>query len=54
MKKKSKKLTLNRETLTQLDQDNLQQAAGAATARTCYSGYRTCATCELTCGTNEC
>lgn len=54
MRKKSKKLTLNRETLTQLERPDLEQVAGGATLRTCYSGYRTCGTCELTCGTNEC
>jgi hypothetical protein len=55
MKKKTKKLMLNRETLTQLEQPDLQQVAGAITARPpCYSGYQTCGTCNLTCNTVEC
>lgn len=54
--KKTKKLQLNRETLTQLDNSELHQVAGGATVGPgCWSGgRRTCATCELTCTTNEC
>lgn len=56
MKKKLKKLVLNRETLAELDRPELQAAAGGATgARACpYSGYRTCTTCQATCTTNYC
>lgn len=55
MKKKlTKKLSLHRETLTQLEQPELQLAAGGATLRCEYSGYQTCATCGQTCGTNLC
>lgn len=67
MKRKTKKLTLNRETLEQLEKE-LQVAAGGATAvadcgtRSCrppysgceWSGYRTCNTCQGTCTTNYC
>jgi hypothetical protein len=51
MKKTVKKLALNRETLTNLE-ENLAQVAGGATLHCEYSGYRTCATCAATCGTN--
>lgn len=55
MKKKlTKKLSLHRETLAQLEQPDLQLAAGGATAWCQYSGYRTCGTCEATCTTNYC
>ncbi len=66
MKSKTKKLTLHRETLTELDRTQLDPAAGGATGRytcisfTCYpgicdySGRRTCFTCEMTCTTNYC
>jgi hypothetical protein len=54
MKKTAKKLSLHRETLAQLGQDDLQQAAGGVTVRCEYSGYQTCATCQLTCTTNKC
>ncbi len=57
--KKPKKLQLNRETLTQLDQLDLQRVAGGATATcpdVCYfsNGRNTCTTCNLTCTTNLC
>jgi len=53
MKKTVKKLVLNRETLTNLE-ENLGEVAGGATLRCQYSGYQTCATCMATCGTNLC
>ncbi|HVG10507.1 MAG TPA: class I lanthipeptide [Thermoanaerobaculia bacterium] len=52
-KKEKKKLTLNRETLVSLE-ENLKQVAGGVTLRCEYSGYKTCATCGQTCGTNLC
>ncbi len=54
MKKKIKKLTLNRETLVQLDQGDLQGVAGGYTPRCQYSGQQTCNTCEGVCTTNYC
>ena len=58
MKKKMKKLVLNRETVADLDQTIEQKlgqvAGGAYTARCQYSGYATCLTCEATCTTNYC
>jgi hypothetical protein len=54
MKKQMKKLSLNRETLTGLDED-LGQVAGGVTLKACtFSGYNTCQTCGATCGTNLC
>ena len=54
MKKKVKKLLLNRETLASLE-TNLEQVVGGITLRCQYSGYRTCGTCDnATCGTNLC
>jgi hypothetical protein len=67
MKKKTKKLALNRDTLLSLDQ-NLWQVAGGTTqvdvcgTRSCappyshceYSGQRTCNTCAGSCTTNLC
>jgi len=58
MKKKSKKLVLNRETLVYLER-NLEEVAGGVTKNpslcgTGFSGYDTCATCGNTCGTNLC
>ena len=57
MKKKApKKLTLHRETLTQLDLEN-ENVAGGVTA-TCggcqFSGRQTCGTCVVTCTSNFC
>ena len=68
MKKKVKKLVLNRETLASLDPPDLQRAAGGTgyTHYTCPSftcqpyncqfsdGRDTCYTCENTCTTNYC
>ena len=60
MKKRVKKLTLNRETLLSLDGFHLQQAEGGATGvlcttyTNCCSGYNTCATCRVTCTTKYC
>lgn len=57
MKKMLKKrLTLNRETLAHLEEQNLEQIAGGGSgpADCTFSGYRTCATCKNTCGTNYC
>jgi hypothetical protein len=58
MKKKVMKLQLNRETLHQLDERGLRQAAGAATFRGCETNLSncfcvtdtpTCATCGSIC-----
>lgn len=59
MKKKLKKLTINRETLLSLDRLHLvERVAGAAsvdcTYTNCCSGLRTCATCGGQCGTRLC
>lgn len=56
MKKKDiKKLSLHRETLTQLENTDLQAVAGGYTARCQYSnGQATCTTCEGVCTTNYC
>ena len=65
MKKKLKKLQLNRETLTQLEPSHGQIAGGTSYAPcgsascpdicTFSGGYRTCNTCNnQTCGTNFC
>jgi natural product precursor len=54
VKKKIKKLTLNRETLLELDRPELRQAVGGYTLHCQYSGYNTCNTCEATCTTNFC
>lgn len=55
MKKKlTKKLSLHRETLVQLESDLQLAAGGAYTARCTYSGYGTCGTCESVCTTNYC
>jgi hypothetical protein len=53
---KRKKLTLNRETLTELDRLDLRRADGGVTGpRACpFSGYNTCGTCQATCTTNFC
>jgi hypothetical protein len=53
-KRNQKKLALHRETLAQLEQPDLQQVAGALTRVGCFSGYQTCASCEVTCTTNRC
>lgn len=55
-KTKLKKLTLNRETLIELDRLDLRQAGGGPTGpRVCqFSGYNTCNTCQATCTTNLC
>lgn len=56
MKKGIKKLTLNRETLRELDRLHLEEAAGGTgdTATFCCSGRPTCASCVLTCGSRLC
>jgi hypothetical protein len=57
MKKKTiKKLEINRETLAKLDELELHPVAGGtSTPEHCtFSGYRTCNTCGMTCGTNYC
>ena len=57
MKKRAKKLTLSRETVSTLE---LPQAVGGGGARTVYpfpcpySGENTCATCQGTCTSNYC
>ncbi|HEY9420136.1 MAG TPA: hypothetical protein VIW92_01860 [Thermoanaerobaculia bacterium] len=53
MKKTPKKLTLSRETLVHLE-ESLRQVEGGATYTCEWSGYRTCGTCQRTCGTNLC
>ena len=69
MKKRTKKLVLNRETLAGLDRSDLQGAAGGVSYVGCYTyqayscqpnrcpyseGRNTCFTCEGTCTTNYC
>jgi len=57
MKKMLKsRLTLNRETLAHLEEQDLGQIAGGTSSpKICtFSGYQTCATCQNTCGTNYC
>ncbi len=56
MKRKSGHLKLHRETLKALDAQKLDPAVGGVTnPRVCtFSGYQTCGTCVLTCGTNLC
>lgn len=57
MKKKiNRKLALHRETLVNLEKDELSRAAGGYTARCVYSdGQATCTTCDnYTCTTNFC
>jgi hypothetical protein len=57
MKKMLKsRLTLNRETLAHLEEQDLGQIAGGTSSpKVCtFSGYQTCATCQNTCGTNYC
>jgi hypothetical protein len=55
LKKQPKKMTLNRETLRELDQTEAMNVAGAAiTIRCPYSGQNTCATCVGTCTSNYC
>ena len=55
MKKNTKKLVLNRETLASLER-GLAQVVGGITNNpdVCFSGQRTCATCVATCTTNRC
>ncbi len=56
MKRKIGVLKLHRETLKALETLELEPAVGAyTTPRQCpWSGYQTCGTCVLTCGTNLC
>ncbi len=57
MKKRLKKLTLSRETLAELDRQNLWPAVGGVTnPPDCdFSNRNTCATCDnVTCTTNFC
>jgi hypothetical protein len=68
MRKTRKRLTLNRETLVELDRSELQPANGATGPySTCYgcasftcmprcqdSNRNTCTTCQMTCTTNFC
>jgi hypothetical protein len=68
VRKTHKRLTLNRETLVELDRSELQPVNGATTAySTCYgcasftcrpacefSNRNTCTTCQMTCTTNFC
>jgi hypothetical protein len=53
-----KRLTLNRETLVELDRSDLRPAVGVS-GRTCppicdFSNRNTCTTCQLTCTSNTC
>ena len=54
--KKIKKLTLNRETLLELDWPDLGLAVGGVTLKACTfsGGIATCATCGGACQTNLC
>lgn len=64
MKRKPKKLSLNRETLADLDKNEIRQVVGGGVSNvaTCtvqpnhcdFSGRATCTTCQLTCTTNLC
>jgi hypothetical protein len=64
MKRKPKKLSLNRETLAELDRSDIKYVAGGnvSNVATCtqrpdvcdFSGRATCTTCQLTCTTNLC
>jgi natural product precursor len=64
MKRKPKKLSLNRETLADLDRSEIRQVVGGnvSNVATCtqrpnvcdFSGRATCTTCQLTCTTNQC
>ena len=64
MKRKPKKLSLNRETLAELDKAEMTFVAGGNVSNTptctqrpnvCdFSGRATCTTCQLTCTTNLC
>lgn len=58
MKRKPKKLQINRETLLSLDRLHLQRVAGGesvqCTYTNCCSGYQTCATCGGQCGSKLC
>ncbi len=63
MKRKPKKLSLNRETLTDLDNNVIRHVVGGVSnvaSCTCrpnncdFSGRATCTTCQLTCTTNFC
>lgn len=57
MKRRTGTLKLHRETLKALDTQVLEPAIGGllTSPRVCtFSGYRTCGTCVLTCGTNLC
>ncbi len=56
MKKKIKKLELNRETLVKLDELELHPVAGGTSdpAHCTFSGYQSCASCGRTCTTNYC
>ena len=48
MKKRAKKLALNRETLTHLQEPNLELAVGAVTLRCDTTYYASCNTCNAT------
>lgn len=51
----TKKLSLHRETLAQLEQPDLHLVAGGVYTDRCpYSGQNTCNTCEGVCTTNYC
>jgi len=54
MKKQTKKLTLAKETLVNLE-EKLVDVVGGVTLKACtFSGYNTCQTCGASCGTNLC
>jgi hypothetical protein len=53
MKKRIKKLSLNRETLSSLEAESLEQAAGASVWSACFcTNYSAC--CSNECGTQLC
>ena len=54
MKKKSKKLTLSRETLVQLPKPNLELAAGGYSLRCDTTYYASCVSCAATVCTAKC
>lgn len=54
MKKKTKKLTLHRETLVQLRELNLELVAGGYSLRCDTTYYASCASCAYSNCVNEC
>jgi hypothetical protein len=54
-KRAVKKLNLNRETVVQLEGQQMEAVVGASSPKICtFSGYQTCGSCRVTCTTNYC